>query len=1034
MKYVLFAVALKYLKGSEKVEISISDVKDAYRKLKSYVYHDNTSLHLRQKIAEYERPMDFEMKLRRLAKALENPGSNESMKYFKKLIDNISYHVMPKKIELDEFEKDEFIISNRFQNESYQVSNITYLIDAEIEVHLISVLWIINVGYILAENSDLGSMAYKIETEFDSGRISKGIRLFKPYYKQYQKWRDDGIRIAKAELEKNKDIIIISLDIKDYYHSVRLSFEYLKSAIEKLSLNNSFCYLTDILEKIHIKYSSLFFNIKSGRTLLPIGLLSSGILANWYLKKFDKKIRSGIRPLYYGRYVDDIFIVAEDTKKTYKKMQNINVNCDTHKPFELYIDDYFISIKNSILSISSEKTNEKNRYKIADYSNLYIQKNKVKLYIFNAGESIAVLNQFEKNIRDNSSEFRFLPEEEIIKKHFEDNAYSITYSDSVNKLRSIEEFKCNKYEASKYLANEIFSSRLWECDSENKRNTAKQILTFFRGRLSLEFYSLWEKIFTYFIINNLKEEFYYFCQQLIETVLKIRITDDFSELQKGNHSITKTALERQIKESIVSFIKTAIAMPLALNLNFIDSSIKSEKKVNLVDVLLAKRIRRTNLLRHAYVFYPLFNYSKLLLSDEFNLLERKMDHYIVKGDNNSDAIEIDDRLLKYSPRFIHFHEASIFVINRKVFLSQSKLKKNYDFFEDEFFDRYLDEAYNIFYKLNYEKNVSNDNKQKTKEQLRQHYPTLKQEEYYNIVDVFSSKSNGEKFNFQNETINIAVANIAVSEENLEASICGSPILSKKREDELFKLLNLVTKENSDIFVMPETSVPYSWLPLLAKYSHDHQKAIVCGLEHLVTPNKIAYNFIATILPFEIFGYKSCLIKVRLKNHYAPKEIIDLRRAGCIIPKPKPYKYDLFIWRGTYFSCYYCYEIADIIHRSLFKSKVDFLIASVFNQDVNYFSNIVESASRDIHCYIIQVNSSDKGDTRITMPSKTETRDILKIKGGNNITVLTGRINIKDLREFQKKDLRCQSSKKEEFKVTPPDFEKDWVERREQGIW
>lgn len=1009
--------------------MTIEDIKDAYRKLKSYVYYDNTSLLLRQKMAGYEHSIDFEKKLKRLTEALENPELTKSKIYFNNLISRINYHIIPKKIELNEFEKDEFIISNKFQNDIYNVSKVTYLIDADIELHIISVLWILKVGYLLTTVTDKGSSAYKLETELASGKINKGIKLFKPYYKQYQKWRDDGIQAAKDELKKGKSVVIISLDIKDYYHSVRMSFEDLNNLISTLDDSNEYKYLTDLIEQIHIKYSNLFYKVQSKRTLLPIGLLSSGLLANWYLRRFDKKIRNEIKPVYYGRYVDDIFIVVIDTN--YKGIiHEITAKNKENKLFDLYIKKYFVNIKNKILDLTENK-NKEVVYKAVGYSKLFIQKSKIKLYVFDSNESIAVLNQFEKNIRDNSSEFRFLPEEELVKKKFEDNAYSIIYSDTVNKLRSVEEFKCNKYEASKYLANEIFSSRLWDSDDKHKKDSAKQMLSFFSGRLNLEFHDLWEKIITYFVINNLKREFNYFSQETIKAISKISITDNYVELRKGNKFLLKDEMEEKIKGCLFSYLKIAVAMPVAINLNFVDTQEKIKRKFAFIDIVLARRIRATNLIRHNYVFFPLFNYTKLSRSEKYNLFERNIEHYsISRSENNEFEIAFDERLLEYSPRFVHFHETTVFILNRKIFLDQRDVKKDKNI-KENFFNTYIEDAFEIFHKFNYKSNIFSE---REKEKLRELYPEVDMKEDYNVVNVFSSNNSETVKNFKARKVDIAVANTIVHEKNLMASINKKPILSKERKDELFKLLNLVTKEKSDMFIMPETSVPYAWLPILAKYSHDHQKAIICGLEHLVAPNKVAYNFIVTILPFEIYGYKSCLVKVRLKNHYSPEEEIILKRKGLIIPRPYRYSYDLFIWNKIYFSCYYCYEIADIRHRDLFKSKVDFLVASVLNRDVNYFSNIIESASRDIHCYFIQVNSSDRGDTRITMPSKTETKDILKLKGGENSTILTAQIDIDELREFQKKDLTLQYNDKEKFKMTPPDFSREWVRKREQGSW
>ena len=100
------------------------------------------------------------------------------------------------------------------------------------------------------------------------------------------------------------------------------------------------------------------------------------------------------------------------------------------------------------------------------------------------------------------------------------------------------------------------------------------------------------------------------------------------------------------------------------------------------------------------------------------------------------------------------------------------------------------------------------------------------------------------------------------------------------------------------------------------------------------------------------------------------------------------------WKGLYFTNYYCFELADIVHRSIFRSKIDFLIASEWNKDINFYSNITEATSRDLHCYFIQVNTSDYGDSRITHPKRTENRDTLRIKGGKNTTLLVDELDIK----------------------------------------
>ena len=173
------------------------------------------------------------------------------------------------------------------------------------------------------------------------------------------------------------------------------------------------------------------------------------------------------------------------------------------------------------------------------------------------------------------------------------------------------------------------------------------------------------------------------------------------------------------------------------------------------------------------------------------------------------------------------------------------------------------------------------------------------------------------------------------------------------------------------------------------------------------------------MPYEDLENKSALISFHLKKHYAPieKQEINGYRLKEVIGK----HYELYQWHDCYFPVYCCYELTSIVERAMFQSYADFLVAIEWNRDVNYYSNILESLSRDIHCYCVQVNSSNYGDSRITMPSKTEEKDIMRTKGGKNSTILVDEIDIKKIREFQLKDYNLQMKDKG-FKTTPPGFD------------
>lgn len=277
-----------------------------------------------------------------------------------------------------------------------------------------------------------------------------------------------------------------------------------------------------------------------------------------------------------------------------------------------------------------------------------------------------------------------------------------------------------------------------------------------------------------------------------------------------------------------------------------------------------------------------------------------------------------------------------------------------------------------------------------------------------------------------EHIQIALANIPVLENRIEASYLDQPDLSRKRLKPFATLLNEISRyrnarnEKIDLLVFPEVSVPHEWESMIVAWARKHRIGVVCGLEHRVDRSGYARNEVLAALPYLAGNHHwACMPVRRLKRLYSPEETFILTNESLKIPKVQD-PYQLFRWRGASFAIYNCYELASIEDRSLFKGKVDFIVGTEFNRDVHYFSNIVESAARDLHCYVIQVNDSMYGDSRIVSPSKSEKMSPLRIKGGENLTFLTMSLNLRALRDHQRKGYGLQKES-DAFKPTPPGF-------------
>src|SRR6185312_2899740 len=182
----------------------------AYKKLKHYYYYDNTSLFIRQCIVEFEKSVEhlsgdysdnFRQKISQITNEINKKDLDEWKAFFAK---NVNYRITPKSF----YKKEQLFISNRTNEQALALDRINIFIDAPIEVHLISVLWIMHVGKFLTSYIDEDNYAYKLElTDRNyNEEIDHGLRLYKPYFIQYQDWRDNAIKKAEQLLSEKKDV------------------------------------------------------------------------------------------------------------------------------------------------------------------------------------------------------------------------------------------------------------------------------------------------------------------------------------------------------------------------------------------------------------------------------------------------------------------------------------------------------------------------------------------------------------------------------------------------------------------------------------------------------------------------------------------------------------------------------------------------------------------------------------------------------------------------------------------------------------
>ena len=943
--------------------ITLEEIKEAYRKLKTHVYNDSFNLRLRIKLADFEYNKNIELLFEELRRDIINDNID-------KYLSKISTYILPKKVPTKKLGNANIVrndVCGLFNNIDLTEEDYNFYIDAPIEIYLIDVLWMMKEGFLLIDSqikNDCYGNSLVFETDGDSYGIKRGHYLFERYFDKYQKWRDNGIKIAREQTQHKNDVLLVCLDIQRFYPTSQVDFCKIK---EILQSKNSNLFLTAILERIYVRYQNVLDGDngrKSKFPQLPIGLLSAGIIANWYLSDFDKEIKERFNPIYYGRYVDDIFMVLGNVKP--------NNNED-------WFDEKFLYEEDSPLipeKVIDNNNKEYKRYKLRSHSKLYINSQKLKLFYFAPNHSLAILDNFQKRLDENSSAFWFLPEDDT-NETLNSRGFDIIYDDTINKFREISGIKNSKYGVSVFLTKQIKKEII--CRDNANTNLKEDLFKYFTGNRLIDMYSLWEKVFTYFVVTNDTDAIRKFENSICKQIDLIKIKD----------CDTNTQLIRNSLQKHCTYCKY---MAMALNYDMIDG-------IEHMD--LPRKLRSTYLIRQHYTPFPVIIYTdskinNIISSDIYNEL-------LTSGNIN---LTINQVAPYINPRKIHTHEISLINLFNYI--------KNFSDTHSSFNSKKLiDEliTYDLCSDINLSqcKGVKLDNNDKQE------------------VDIPKTTCKSDESGNAKQQIKVALSNIKINNNDLISAIKGAPILNSAKRERHFHLINLSTEEKVDCLLLPEVSLPKELLVTYAEHSRRKQQLIIAGIEHIVSYNK-CFNFSVVFLPYIHKGNKEVFILPRLKNHYSPDEIREILKYRKQVPTLSPSIYHLINWQGVQFTVFNCYELADVLHRSLFKSKIDIMFAIEYNKDTCYYSNIVEATCRDLHCYFIQANTSDYGDSRLSMPKRSVEMTPVKIKGGDNDTIITFTVDIKSLRDFQRQSTLFQN--KEDFKNTPPGFDHDFVSQRD----
>lgn len=961
-------------------EFSREELFYAYRKVKRDLYFERDSIYIK-KIVEFEENLE-----RNIDYVYELLSSLD----LKKIVNEVpvgSNTFFFKKAEFDD-ERSKIIAAKTVENAKNKLFEIRslecrFVGDMKIIFQLIGGLWINRIGYKLDEllsSSVYGCRLEKYNKKSDIPYYKQNSTIYRPYFGDYKQWQNN---LFKKIEQTEKDTIVITSDLKKYYHTIDVDYLKLKVQryLELLSINNyTFDFflndvLFDLIKKFNIinnpKYSQFKDEQDISKRGLPLTLNVSKLLANFYLKEFDQDILENVRPLYYGRYVDDFIIAVEDSEHSKVNLTNILERLQRHK----IVDNKIVETRNNNRKILLGEFNT----------------DKEKIFLFNAEKDKTEIEHLKKAVNKNSSEWKLVPDTSEY-----DKVDSSDYFNDVNK--ECEEVDSLRKSTGISLKRNSFVREI--IGFENNIHLLPR--EYWNSRLDKFLDLIFEYIFDLKNFIDLSK----FIPRLFGIVIHSKNRNIVSQYFERLQDVLSYLQENVTNEEEVMFaslfIKRKISevihssLPLAFqDIKFVNNLMIKHLDVIYFDDELEVTVRQyfnCDLHRIPYkdcyfrydefVMYLNENIAEIInILIEYNFFSRKSIEFVSNNLHSTNCgckygkCEEECRLITKSSGFF-FYTRKISLLELSVAFKNKVITD-----EDNFSSLALGYNYRISSILDseYSDKLNDD---------------------YSFVDFDKKNSNNDSL--QNPII--ATTHFLTNYSSYDSVVRQILDTDGKRTDRVIKLVNTVidSRQKIDYLVFHELSLPRSLYVSIASKLGLAGINLIAGLDYkLNLPEREVDNQLIYVLKNLDGSINQSLALFQSKLVGAVHETEDIWEKSNLRIKPA-YKNKLIVrHKGFVFSGLICNDLLYINNRSALVGQIDNLFVIAWNQDTETYENLVKSSCLDIHSFITLCNNRVYGDTRIRAPYKDSwKRDILKIHGGIHDSYIVGELDIKALRDFQ----------------------------------
>lgn len=1062
----------------------------AYKKLKASVYYDKTQALLRNKIVEYEKNFEFDSQkisdhFKKRHDILLDKGTQTWQEYSQSIIDQIDVRCFPKKMYMGNMntvgssadsntnESEEklagVIINMRTDNAT--VSETQSFIDMLVEGQLLGILWVMTIGKVLAGKEYKHSYGNKMSKRMMESTDDKPFSpyLFEPYFAQYENWRDHGIEIARNFLDKGENVIILMMDFHRFYYNVHITPNDMDEIMKEYEESSSD--ITDEEKNLAKKLNDFVYNVLQkysevhgckNRTFLPIGFYPSGVLANAYMRRFDTTLSEQWSPLYYGRYVDDIIVVDKVGKGSYLEKKASNNELSTENVLQYFMQGCSVDrsrrkygeVEDSHMGILLKDSegyrlnplwlkSDCDQEEPSDKYVIRLSHKKSKAFFFRPEGSQVLLKEFQRILRKNSSEFRYLPWDDNEETEDYSSIIHIENSKTPNKLSGVDSVELDKYGTSKFLGK-LTMYQQFEIpeDSESIKDDEffRDLLKWFDATNIIENYLFWGRIVQLLALRGNYDGLEAFLGKIYDAIesvnfeLEGQVKEDYC-----NDEFIHSAPSR-IKESLHLYLESVLARELSLHWGAkVKSVLHKLSQLKMKNVQLDGSGEKLLSQRKYYCKSRMCDKYRMPVLIDF-LLQDEQESNMLTDDRSVNLTRLRDclKLMQesrshsdpdyiFSPYSITPQEMSICQFWRRICVAygEFKSKDSYHANENRGIQVSVEDVYRTCQYMTYRYKADEHQNCHLKSPVRQErLQRLGCDE--KKVYAFSVSSDPVK------KLRVGVANISKDKREFIEALQGRIHKSANQYQNIATVLNEAKRNKTHLIILPESILPAEWLMPIARWCAKNQIGLVTGVSH-IPYEKYIINMTAILLPYMLNDHKYAYMVPHVKVLYSPEEQEHIESVGLIPVHGQ--SYEIFGWHNVWFPVYCCYELTSIRDRSIFQNIADLFVAVEWNRDVPYFSSIIESLCRDMHCYCAQSNVSQYGDSRIISPSSSVSKDMVRTKGGINASLQIVDLDIERLREFQSMGYTWQKENKDQFKPTPPYFDRGIVRaKQENRLW